>query len=255
MIERKTSRLGRSLKSTSGSTASSFFKLFTSSSSNSNSTSNGQGGVGGNKPSTNLSSSTLTETKSELIIIDPLKIRSQSATSNNSTGSTHDARLQQRLATMAGSGKSASLDSANVTPAAVAAVAAIDLPLVPANEILFRKYFTFYDLMSATSYSRLFVDCSNACTPTSTPLTSITDVSAFSANNNGPVTTFESSTMSSTSSYSSCNSSVSKTNYPQQRQTMVTTNTTVTPSVDTVTPQPAPIGNDLLAPSPNFLNE
>lgn len=154
--------------------------------------------------------------------------------------------------------KSISIDSAPIMPSDGASANIVVEPIMPANEILFRKYFTFYDLLSSINMHRLFLD--NACSNLSgQPSSSLLDLNhrgtTSTTNSNSNVGTFESSTLSSTSSYSSCTSSMSSSSNNNNNN-----NNYHSFYVKNSFPFPIPnnsfdVGNELLAPSQNFLNE
>lgn len=153
--------------------------------------------------------------------------------------------------------KSISIDSAPIMPSDGASANMVVEPNMPANEILFRKYFTFYDLLSSINMHRLFLDNSGHSNLSGQPSSSLLDLNqrGTTPTTNGNVGTFESSTLSSTSSYSSCTSSMSSssnnnTNHINYHSFHVKNSF----------PFPIPnnsfdVGNELLAPSQNFLNE
>lgn len=140
-------------------------------------------------------------------------------------------------------------------------------PSMPSNEILFRKYFTFYDLLSAVNLNRLFLDSN--LSNLNGPSPSLLDLNRGTTPNSNVATSsaFESSTLSSTSSYSSCASSMSSASHQIHSSINATSvansfGTLCSSSNNTKSNSPFPlplaqkeIGNELLAASPNFLNE
>ena len=258
---------GRSGPVTSGgggstsSTTNSFFRLFTSSSSKkiipfAFSSSNHSN----NSPSFNQSQSIPYSVTQSTLIHTCSPSGGGSSSSTSSSSSTHTITARSDIIGLSGHypkrmngsdqlikpNKSCLLDSAtNNTAGTMTSFTDNHLGLssnssssdsaMPANEVLFRKYFTFYDLMSSTNLNRLFkipdsssgtINSTNSSTSSistsSLSVSSTSGVMSMESNNSTyhhqhlitnsqsgtTVTTFESSTMSSTSSYSSCTSSM-----------------------------------------------
>lgn len=316
VVERKSSRVSRSLKSSShGSDASEF-----------GSNNNGTGTISsGSNLSATSSFFRLFSSSSSKKMVPTFGISNQQ-TAGGCSGSSSSSSASSSSSSHTVTAKSVSRDKmVNGRKKSMFPLkdeTGSETIVIPANEILFRKYFTFYDLLSATSLNRLFELTvpsgsssgngtattntiqsvnSSTCSIMSTSSLSMSSTSGVhsiessstttnsstyhqrknvmngtsSASSGRVATTFESSTLSSTSSYSSCASSMSSgvcttggpmagtiTNptYFNTSSSIQTNSSNVNhPHLTTTAINtgeiPFDIGNDLLSPSPNYMNE